>query len=510
MGKTIAEKILSLHAGKDLKAGDFAVCDLDFCFGQDGTSGIIVDRFKVRQVSRCLLVVCVLSWLACVCFAGELEDKLFETVEKSDVVAVADLLSRGVAVDARRKDGLTALMITCMGGYVDPKMFGRWHDTVEVLLKNGSNPNLRHPFGEDHYDPNLSQSSPGGGIVRDMISVDTRTILTRAIYRSGGRTSVVRLLLEYGADVNAKAMNGATALAEACSLGRNIYQRDSTTSRRESKLELVKMLLENGADVNDSNGLALFTAVRECHTEIVKLLLAKGADVHLRDLYDSSILRAAVSSNCPDVIRLLVENGADLNTKDRMGHTPLIEAALYGKAGVVKVLLEKGADVNTGDRMGRTALWLLVHDEDVPFRFKREEFYPGNVTILMDLLNKGADVNAKAEYDNGRTLLMYAADSGKVEFVRVMLDKGADASIVSNGGETALALAKRRIFQADRDIDRFMSIKYTDLNAADKNEGVSKSLAIKKKYQEIVELIELALAKQKSSTVLNKGTESKK
>ena len=44
MGKTIAEKILSDHAGKDLKAGDFAVCKIDFAFGQDGTSSIIIDR----------------------------------------------------------------------------------------------------------------------------------------------------------------------------------------------------------------------------------------------------------------------------------------------------------------------------------------------------------------------------------------------------------------------------------------------------------------------------------
>ncbi|OIO36336.1 MAG: 3-isopropylmalate dehydratase large subunit [Candidatus Omnitrophica bacterium CG1_02_44_16] len=52
MGKTIAEKILSLHAGQDLKAGDFAVCSMDFCFGQDGTSGIIVDRFKALGVKE--------------------------------------------------------------------------------------------------------------------------------------------------------------------------------------------------------------------------------------------------------------------------------------------------------------------------------------------------------------------------------------------------------------------------------------------------------------------------
>jgi 3-isopropylmalate/(R)-2-methylmalate dehydratase large subunit len=52
MGKTISEKILSAHAGVDLKAGDFAVCDIDFCFGQDGTSGIIADRFRALGVQH--------------------------------------------------------------------------------------------------------------------------------------------------------------------------------------------------------------------------------------------------------------------------------------------------------------------------------------------------------------------------------------------------------------------------------------------------------------------------
>ena len=46
MGKTIAEKILSNHARRSLSAGDFAVCKIDFTFGQDGTSSIIIDRIK--------------------------------------------------------------------------------------------------------------------------------------------------------------------------------------------------------------------------------------------------------------------------------------------------------------------------------------------------------------------------------------------------------------------------------------------------------------------------------
>jgi 3-isopropylmalate/(R)-2-methylmalate dehydratase large subunit len=46
MGKTIAEKILSKHSGRDLAAGDFAICKIDFAFGQDGTSSIIIDRVR--------------------------------------------------------------------------------------------------------------------------------------------------------------------------------------------------------------------------------------------------------------------------------------------------------------------------------------------------------------------------------------------------------------------------------------------------------------------------------
>lgn len=52
MGKTIAEKILSNHAERDLKAGDIAICDVDFCFGQDGTSSIIIDSFRKLGVRK--------------------------------------------------------------------------------------------------------------------------------------------------------------------------------------------------------------------------------------------------------------------------------------------------------------------------------------------------------------------------------------------------------------------------------------------------------------------------
>ena len=46
MGHTIAEKILGKHSHKKVKAQDVAVCDIDFCFSQDGTSELVIDSFR--------------------------------------------------------------------------------------------------------------------------------------------------------------------------------------------------------------------------------------------------------------------------------------------------------------------------------------------------------------------------------------------------------------------------------------------------------------------------------
>lgn len=52
IAQTIAEKILSQHSAKTLTAGDFAVCKIDFAFGQDGTSSIIIDRIKDMDIKK--------------------------------------------------------------------------------------------------------------------------------------------------------------------------------------------------------------------------------------------------------------------------------------------------------------------------------------------------------------------------------------------------------------------------------------------------------------------------
>lgn len=52
MGKTIAEKILSLKSGQDARANDIVVADLDFIMGQDGTSPLAIQAFQEMEAKK--------------------------------------------------------------------------------------------------------------------------------------------------------------------------------------------------------------------------------------------------------------------------------------------------------------------------------------------------------------------------------------------------------------------------------------------------------------------------
>ncbi len=52
MGKTIAEKILSLKSGQDARANDMVIADLDFVMGQDGTSPLAIKAFAEMEATK--------------------------------------------------------------------------------------------------------------------------------------------------------------------------------------------------------------------------------------------------------------------------------------------------------------------------------------------------------------------------------------------------------------------------------------------------------------------------
>lgn len=107
---------------------------------------------------------------------------------------------------------------------------------------------------------------------------------------------------------------------------------------------------------------------------------------------------------------------------------PFMEAIESSDLPLLKELLEKGADINARDcESGSTALIeTVIFDEWEMFKL---------------LLEEKADVNAQNH--SGLTALMYAAESLKVDMLKELLKVGADVNIKDGFGFTALGRASR-------------------------------------------------------------------
>ena len=145
----------------------------------------------------------------------------------------------------------------------------------------------------------------------------------------------------------------------------------------------MELLLEAGAEPNarNSSGCApLHYACSKGHVDIVKALLAKlRTNVHARDRGGHTPLHRACDRGREEVARLLLEAAEDDAERRRLaraqeasGGTPLHSAAYAGGSGeLVRLLLEQGADRSIVDREGKTAADLAA---DAAIRFLIERW----------------------------------------------------------------------------------------------------------------------------------------
>lgn len=122
----------------------------------------------------------------------------------------------------------------------------------------------------------------------------------------------------------------------------------------------IELLLAQGADINESTGLAtpLYYAINGQHAEAAQLLIEHGADVNAKSTWGRPLHAAAVKG-MTEIVNLLLARGADPNALWKQ-LTPLHLAARNGRIDVVRALLDHGADINATTNLDEPALHLAI------------------------------------------------------------------------------------------------------------------------------------------------------
>jgi len=255
-------------------------------------------------------------------------------------------------------------------------------------------------------------------------------------------------------------------------------------------VQAVRALVQQGADVN-ARGVdgtsPLHHAVSSDHLDVADLLLKAGANVAAADRYGVTPLSLAALNGNASIIRRLLDAGADPNAADPTGETALMTAAKTGMPDAMRVLVDAGARVDARDtQFQQTALMLAVREN-----------HPAAVTFLLE---RGAAVNAqtrkgpapkfvppckgtgcgsegvginrgglpdrgrRAEAKGGMTPLLYAARDGRIEAARLLVAAGAD---VEQGDANAIRPLLMAVLNNHLDVARLLVEYGADVDADD-------------------------------------------
>jgi ankyrin repeat protein len=212
-----------------------------------------------------------------------------------------------------------------------------------------------------------------------------------------GHRDVLKLLIDNGADLNAKTKISSTLLHLAADCGHK---------------DVIELLLDLGADVNAKDRLGytpLIWASSGGHKEASELLIAKGADINFKDDTGMTSLHWAAKKGYKDVTESLIISGGEVNARANKGFTPLHLAAVGGYAAIAQMLIAANSNVNAKDIVGMT-----------PLHWAAAAGYKDVVELLIAM---GANMDALTE--DGVSPLRLAVEKGQEDIAELLKKKGA-------------------------------------------------------------------------------------
>ncbi len=156
---------------------------------------------------------------------------------------------------------------------------------------------------------------------------------------------------------------------------------------------------------------SLVRAIKISDTDRVRTLMYANVNVNEKNYAGITPLTIAAEKGNMEIIKMLVEDGkAVVNDPSSYGVTPLIAAAAAGNDKVVEYLVAQGADVTAKDDLGKTALIYAIGFDN-----------PKLISSLIKLDNKAVNLPD----NSGNTPLIYAAQKGLVNNIKLLLANGA-------------------------------------------------------------------------------------
>ena len=357
--------------------------------------------------------------------AAGLEDSLIEAAKQGDTAAVRAVLHQGgVNVNASGVDGTTALHWVVHRDDLE---------TAALLLRAGANVRATNRYG-----------------------VTPLSLAARSGSKVGG--AMVEKLLKAGADPNTTLPSDETALM---------------TAARSGNVGAVTALLAHGADVNAKESwksqTALMWAAAENHAPVVQALLDGGADIQARSNVSPALSRSepgdkgftallfAARAGQIDAARTLLAAGADVNQTLSDGTSALVLATISARFEMAAFLLDQGANPDAAEQ-GWTALHQMVYTRRPNKGLNTVGPVPrgdvDSLSLVKKLAAQGADVNARVTEEIptfitgrnnlnriGATAFLLAAHRVDVEFMRLLVELGADPLLPNEEGTSPLMVA---------------------------------------------------------------------